>query len=238
MRRGTRAAPGPIGQGSSRCRSRGGRSRACDGSKPSGSGIGTPACAAALISANSSAIGTSETVPFGSRRSTQRPLSPSISQVCRDAPPGMRLNRSSPASRSCSASTSPTPDASSFSMGGAYSRAADYSQRRRRKTDARVVDPTSSQICTAAQATATRKPTIGCLPGLSGTAQKIRPPANEPAMPNRIVPRIPMGCLPGTMRRASAPTIRPLTTSQIRKVISFSAARIPGPWLPESWLAG
>ena len=52
-------------------------------------GPATPASAAREIRANSSAIGTSETEPFGSRRSTQRPASPSTSQVSRDAPPGI-----------------------------------------------------------------------------------------------------------------------------------------------------
>src|SRR4051812_10105440 len=43
--------------------------------------------------------------------------------------------------------------------------------------------------------------------------QAITPPTNEPARPSPIVARIPIGSGPGSARRASAPTIRPLKAS-------------------------
>src|SRR5438477_1481516 len=43
--------------------------------------------------------------------------------------------------------------------------------------------------------------------------QAITPPTKEPARPSPIVAKIPIGSGPGSARRASAPTIRPLKAS-------------------------
>src|SRR4051794_20459986 len=47
----------------------------------------------------------------------------------------------------------------------------------------------------------------------------MRPPTNDPTIPMPIVAGIDMGSRPGSARRASAPTIRPLMASRMRKVI-------------------
>src|SRR4051794_28567541 len=87
------------------------------GSSAMGAGTGTPAAAARSIRANSSSIGTSDTDPFGSRLSTQLPLSPPTSQVSREAPPGIGRISMFPGSSPFSTRTLERPAVNSSSTG-------------------------------------------------------------------------------------------------------------------------
>ena len=93
------------------------------GSKASGSGTGTPASARLAERARiPRAIGTSETEPFGSRRSAQRPrLRPRPARSRARRRPGIGLSASSPGSSPSSPSTARTPAASSASVAVAAS---------------------------------------------------------------------------------------------------------------------